>query len=398
MPAVSINSPMGWRRPLTALLVAALLLPQGAALAHKKHHGKAAKVAKSDKATMIGKGEGQLDLLVWRGYAEDAWGKPFEKNTGCKLNLRYAASAEEMIGAMRLGGHGVIDLVSAPTEASRALIDRKEVRPLNLALIPAWSDFFTPLKSPAFNTVKGVHWGLSYQWGPNTLMWNSAKIKRAPTSWAALYDPRYRDHIAIPDNPYVIADAALYLMRAQPGLKIRDPFDLDARQMKAVEALLRKQRPLVRSYWTLAEQEITQFKSGRAVIGLGGPYQTERLRAAKVPVVETIPSEGATAWADSWMLASKAKHVNCAYLWMQWTATPQVQAAQAVFFGETPANASACAAMDALKPGSCRRYRADGNGLDKLHFQHAPQKHRSKGRDATLDSAAWRQTWLRAKQ
>ncbi|MFZ8393341.1 ABC transporter substrate-binding protein, partial [Staphylococcus aureus] len=93
------------------------------------------------------------------------------------------------------------------------------------------------------------------QWGPNTLMWNSAKIKRAPTSWAALYDPRYRDHIAIPDNPYVIADAALYLMRAQPGLKIRDPFDLDARQMKAVEALLRKQRPLVRSYWTLAEQE-----------------------------------------------------------------------------------------------------------------------------------------------
>ena len=395
MQAVSINSRSFWRHILAALIVVAMLVPQGPAAAHKKHRDRAARAA---KATMIGKGEGHLDLLAWHGYAEDAWAKPFEKNTACKLNVRYASSAEEMVTAMRLGGHGVIDLVSAPAEITQALIERREVKPLNVALIPAWSDFFKPLKSPAFNTDKGVHWGLSYQWGLNTLMWNTAKIKRSPTSWAAVHDPKYRDHIAIPDTPLYIADAAMYLMRAQPGLKIRDPFELDAKQMRAVEALLRKQRPLIRRYWTLSEQEITQFKSGRAVIGVGGPYQIEILKAAKIPVAETIPSEGATAWADSWMLASKAKHANCAYLWMQWTATPQVQAAQAIFFGETPVNANACQEMDTLKPGSCRHYRADGNGLAKVRFQRAPQKQCPQGHKSCLDLAAWREAWLRIKQ
>ena len=395
MQAVSINSRTLWRLVVVAIIMVAIFVPQGSASAHKKRHHKTSHVA---KATMIGKGEGHLDLLAWHGYVEDAWAKPFEKNTACRLNVRYANSAEEMQGAMRQGGHGVIDLVSAPAEITQALIDRREVKPLNMALIPAWADFFTPLKSPAFNTVTGVHWGLSYQWSANTLMWNTAKIKRSPTSWAALHDPKYRDHIAIPDNPLYLADAAIYLMRAQPRLQIRDPFELDAKQMHAVEVLLRQQRPLVRRYWTLSEQEITQFKSGRAVIGVGGPYQTELLKAARIPVAETIPPEGATAWADSWMLASKAKHVNCAYLWLQWTATPQVQAAQAVFFGETPANAHACEAMDTLKRGSCRHYRADGSGLAKIRFQRAPQKHCAQGRNACLDLAAWREVWLRIKQ
>lgn len=399
MPAASTSSRVPFLRLLAPalLLAAAMLLPQGPALAHKKHHAKPARAA-VDRAKVIGKGEGHLDLLLWRGYAEDAWAKPFEKNTGCILNLRYATSADDMVAAMRLGGHGIVDLVSAPAEATQALIDRKEVKPLNMALIPAWADFFAPLKSPAFNTAGGVHWGLSYQWGANTLMWNTAKIRHAPTSWAALYDAKYRDHIAIPDTPFTVADAALYLMRAQPGLKIKDPFALNARQMKAVEELLHKQRPLIRRYWSLAAQEITQFKSERAIIGVGGAYQSELLKADHVPVAETIPVEGATAWADSWMLAAKARHPNCAYLWMQWTATPQVQAAQAIYFGETPANAGACKEMDALKAGSCRHYRADGAGLSRLHFQRAPQKRCSQGRTACLDLAAWREVWRRIKQ
>ena len=60
------------------------------------------------------------------------------------------------------------------------------------------------------------------------------------------------------------------------------------------------------------------------------------LADAKVPVVALIPKEGATGWADSYMVSSKAQHPNCAYKWMQYITQPKPQAQQAIYFGETP--------------------------------------------------------------
>ena len=48
------------------------------------------------------------------------------------------------------------------------------------------------------------------------------------------------------------------------------------------------------------------------------------------------------------MLATKAPHPNCAYMWMKYVTTPKVQAQQALFFGETPVNPKACAVMNKL--------------------------------------------------
>src|SRR5690606_38409793 len=197
--------------------------------------------------------------------------------------------------------------------------------------------------------------GLSYEWGPNVLLWNTDKIKTAPTSWAAIYDAQYKGKISVPDNPIQIADAALYLAKKDPGLGITDPYALTSRQLDAAVELLKQQRPLVKKYWALASDEIELFKNGDVIIGAAWPYQTITLKAAGAKVEDTIPAEGATGWADSWMLSAKSRHVNCAYKWMAWVSTPQVQAEQALFFGETPANMKACEYMDKAEKGSCAR-------------------------------------------
>ena len=43
-----------------------------------------------------------------------------------------------------------------------------------------------------------------------------------------------------------------------------------------------------------------------------------------MPVGRRVPREGATAWADSWLLAKQAKHPNCAYLWLRHVLTADV--------------------------------------------------------------------------
>jgi spermidine/putrescine-binding protein len=37
-------------------------------------------------ASSIGKGEGSLNLIAWEGYTDPSWVKPFEQQTGCKVN------------------------------------------------------------------------------------------------------------------------------------------------------------------------------------------------------------------------------------------------------------------------------------------------------------------------
>src|SRR5262249_13552233 len=215
--------------------------------------------------------------------------------------------------------------------------------------------------SPPHNTVDGQHYGISLQWGPNTLLYNTKVVKKRPTSWSVIYNPIYKGKITVPDNPIQIADAALYLSKIQPGLGIKDPYELNQTQFDAAVALLKKQKPLIKKYWALASQEISMFKNGDAVIGASWPYQTNTLKAAKVPVADLIPSEGATGWADTWMLSAHAKHPNCAYMWMKYISTPKVQAQQAIYFGETPANTKACVWMDKLSKGSCALYHANAS-------------------------------------
>jgi len=307
----------------------------------------------------VGVGEGELDLVTSEGYADDLWVKAFTQQSGCQVHAHYAASTAEMTSLMAGGGGGRWDMVSAPGDISLQLIYGGEVNPMNIALIPSWVDFGSLFKSPPYNTVGGVHYGVSLQWSPNILLYNTKQITPPPTSWRAVYDQAYKGRVTVPDNPMQIADAALYLSKSQPALGITDPFELSREQFNAAVALLTEQRALIHRYWPIASDEVAMFQDGEAIVGSAGPYQAVQLQSVGIPVAEAVPAEGMTAWGDSWMLAARAPHPNCAYLWAAYTATPQVQAQQARLFGETPVNAKACAAMNALEAGSCAKFHAD---------------------------------------
>jgi putative spermidine/putrescine transport system substrate-binding protein len=341
----------------------------------------------------IGDGEGSLSLVAWEGYTQPEWVKPFEEETGCKVKSKYAGSSDEMVTLMRSGAG--YDMVSASGDASLRLINGGDVQEVNPDLIPDFENFIEALKAPPHNTVDGKHYGISLQWGPNTLLYNTDKISPAPTSWAALYDAKNKGKITVPDNPIQIADAALYLSKTQPDLGIEDPYELNQEQFDAAVNLLKQQKPLVKKYWALASDEIDLFKNGDATIGASWPYQTNTLVADKVPVKDMIPTEGATGWADTWMLAKDSQHVNCAYLWMKHVSTPKVQAQQAIYFGETPANTKACAEMDKQSPGSCKQYHADAPAsyFNQIKFWKTPVADCGNGENNCMDYNKWQQAW-----
>ncbi len=344
--------------------------------------------------TSVGAGEGQLNLVAWEGYAQPEWVKPYEAATGCKVHAKYAGSSDEMVALMRQGGSGY-DMVSASGDASLRLIRGGEVTPMNVELVPEWKNFIPQLQSPPHNTVEGKHYGISLQWGPNTLLYNTQSVKPAPTSWAEIYNGKYKGRVTVPDNPIQIADAALYLSKTQPSLGITDPYELDESQLNAAVALLKQQRPQIKKYWSLASDEIELFKNGDAVIGAAWPYQYSTLIADHAPVQQTIPSQGATGWADTWMLSSHAQHPNCAYKWVNWVSSPKVQAEQAISYGETPVNTKACSYMEKIQKGSCEVYHANAPAayFDSIKFWKTPVKECGNGKNDCMDYSAWQQKW-----
>ena len=90
----------------------------------------------------LGKGEGEVNIVAWPGYIERGetdkgydWVTDFEKETGCKVNVKTADTSDEMVALMNEGG---FDLVTASGDASLRLVAGKRVQPINTDLIPSW--------------------------------------------------------------------------------------------------------------------------------------------------------------------------------------------------------------------------------------------------------------------
>ena len=342
---------------------------------------------------------GTLNMIAWEGYLQPQWVTPFTKATGCTIHAKYGGSSDEMVTLMRSGGGDQYDMVSASGDASLRLIYGKDVQPVDPSKIPDFKNFGQAFKSPPNNTVGGKHYGISLQWGPNTLLYNTKSVKPAPTSWASIYSTKYKGKVTVPDNPIQIADAALYLMKTNASLGIKDPYELNPTQFNAAISLLKKQKPLIKKYWALASDEISLFKNGDAVIGASWPYQTNTLIADKAPVKDLVPKEGATGWLDTWMVSAKTKNLDCAYKWLAWISTPKVQAQQAIYFGETPVNSKACAIMDKLSKGSCAQYHANAplKYFKQIYFWKTPIADCGNGKKNCMDYTKWQQAWTQLK-
>ncbi|GIE82171.1 spermidine/putrescine ABC transporter substrate-binding protein [Actinoplanes philippinensis] len=362
------------------------------------------KAPKIDKLASLGAGEGAVNVVSWAGYVEDGstdkavdWVTGFEKETGCQVNNKIAGTSDEMVTLMKTGEY---DVVSASGDASLRLIYGGDVAPVNTDLIGNYKDVFDGLKNQKWNSVDGQPYGVPHGRGANLLMYRTDNVTPAPTSWSAVFDPAspYKGKITAYDSPIYIADAALYLMKTKPDLKITNPYALDDTQFQAAVDLLKQQNELIGEYWSDYTKEVQAFKAGNSVLGTTWQVIANLSKADGAPVEAILPSEGATGWSDTWMVAAKAKHPNCAYLWMNHIISPKANAGVAEWFGEAPANKLSCAQTG--DKNHCATFHAeDEKYFEQVWYWTTPLAQCVDGRtDVTCkDYAAWTQAWTTIK-
>ncbi|MER6848236.1 ABC transporter substrate-binding protein [Streptomyces flaveolus] len=352
----------------------------------------------------LGPTEGEVNLVAWAGYVEDGsndpktdWVSDFEKRTGCQVNAKTAATSDEMVKLMKTGQY---DAVSASGDASLRLIASGDAAPVNTGLVLNYADIFGGLKNKPWNSVDGKMYGIPHGRGANLLMYNTDAVKPAPTSWSAVFDdaPAHKGKVTAYDSPIYIADAALYLKSARPELKIQNPYALDQKQFDAAVDLVKKQNADIGEYWGDYLKEISAFKSGNSVVGTTWQVIANLAADEGAKVRTVIPEEGTTGWSDTWMVSAKAKHPNCAYKWLDWIVSPEVNAQVAEYFGEAPANSKSCELTS--DKNFCATYHAADEAYWKdTAFWNTPIEQCLDGRTDVrcVPYAKWVQAWTEIK-
>jgi putative spermidine/putrescine transport system substrate-binding protein len=369
----------------------------------------------TNMAQSVGKPEGQLNLVAWAGYVANPWKADFEKQTGCKVNVKVGGTSDEMVQLMRTGQY---DGVSASGNASERLVDGGDVSPVNINLVPNYKTIFSDLKDQPYNTFDGVHYGIPHGRGANLLMWNANAVTPAPKSWSVILDPKqaakYKGKISVYDDPIYIADAAVYLKAHQPSLGITNPYELNSAQFNAAVSLLKQQHPLVGEYWSDAAKQIQAYTNGDDQVGTTWQYQYFQLKANNQPVAISpasqgfVPNEGATGWSDTWMISSSAAHPNCMYKWMNFIVSPKANAEVAQYFGEAPAQSKACkpstlvaaAKADgvAANPKFCDQYHAANPSFWKrVYYWQTPVSDCGNGNTDCKNYNDWVSAWTDIK-
>ena len=314
---------------------------------------------------------GELNFMVWEGYTDTLFTKPFEDACGVKVNATYMGSSDDLVAKLRAGGAETIDLISPSSDAATAIIDAGLASPLDLKRIPSYGDLSQGFRNLKVAKKDSSVYGVPWAFGPNPLIYDTTKIKLAPDSWGVLWDKKFRGKLSLQDDIATLYMVAQYLGMDDPN----DPtklYNLSDEDLAKVKAKMLELRPNVRKYWVTAGDMTQLFQSGEIVAGEGWPLMTNQLRQAKFPAGEVIPKEGTTAWADHWVLTTGAKNLDAAYAWLEYSAQPFTQKLLYDVTAYIVANPGAKGYMSADQAGSQRDITDYGTNVN--FWQWSPRR------------------------
>ncbi|MEX2650031.1 MAG: ABC transporter substrate-binding protein [Alphaproteobacteria bacterium] len=281
---------------------------------------------------------GELNMLVWEGYADASYVAPFEAASGCKVTATYVGSNDDFVPKLAAGG-GVYDLITPSIDTAPVTAASGFVEPIDISRVARYSEIYELFRSAKGLNMDGKVWGVPWAWGSIPFMYRTDMITEEPTSIAALWDPKYAGKVSLWDDKSALYVAA----RLNGDMNI---YALDDAAMERAKQKLIEQKPLIRKYWGTAGELVNLFASGEVWISnTWGGFQSAELLKQGIPVKEFIPTENAEGWMDSWQIVKGSPNVDCAYEWINYSVTEGGQCGVANVTGYSAANpvaAKAC--------------------------------------------------------
>jgi spermidine/putrescine transport system substrate-binding protein len=249
----------------------------------------------------------QATFFTWGGYDDPGCAGPYIKKHGEPPNFATFGGSEEGLTKMRAGY--VVD-VSHPCNADvPRWIATGLFQPLDTSRLSNWPDVMPELWNLEGNVVDGKPYMAPWDWGRTSITYRTdlVDLQGQEESWGILWDERYKGRLGM----FASGGDAWWSAAIYAGVDFKDIASEEG--FKKVAAIMRKQRPLIRTYTddeTTLEQALA---SGELVAAMTWDSSAVVLKGQGVPVAFANVKEGALTWVCGPIIHKEAPHLDKAY-------------------------------------------------------------------------------------
>ena len=243
---------------------------------------------------------GELNVFIWSNYLPDNVIADFESRYQAKINIELYDSNEALLAKIKSGGANY-DIIVPSDYMVTVLREQGLLQELDRNTLTNFSNLDPHFVGLPFDSTN--QYSIPYMWGTTGIAYRKDKVDSPIDSWAALWDPHYKDRIAMLDDVRETFGAALKRLG-----KSENSTDLGEVQQAA--ALLVEQKPLVKAYDSGGFDQM--LLSGDAWIAQAYSGQIAKAIAENSSIAYVIPKEGCTIFVDNLCIPSNAPHRDLA--------------------------------------------------------------------------------------
>ena len=257
----------------------------------------AAKAAAADQAT----------FFTWGGYDVPEFVGPYIAKHGESPNFATFGGSEEGLTKMRAGF--VVDVAHPCNQAIPRWVASGLFQTLDTSKLSNWPDIMPELINLEGNVVNGSPYMAPIDWGRTSITYRTDlfDLQGQEESWGMLWDERYKGRLGM----LATAGDSWWCAAIYAGVDFNEISTEE--NFKKVAALMRKQRPLIRTYTDDTTSLEQSLASGELVAAMTWDSSAVTLKGEGIPVAFANVKEGALTWVCGAMMHKDAPHPDKAH-------------------------------------------------------------------------------------
>lgn len=292
--------------------------------------GGSKETAKAEDESSL-KGKQVLNICSWPDIYDPEIIKAFEDKYNCRVNYDVMSNNEEMLAKMQAGG-AQYDMIQVSDYMVEIMIKLKIAAPVDKSKLKNIHNLVPFLRKPAYDP-EGKY-AFPYDWGFTGIVYNKKYVKKAPTSWADLWDPDYRNRVILLNDSREVIGMALKKNGFSNNTDKKEEVDLAIKDLK-------KLMPNVMAFDTdtIKQKVIAE----EAWIGMMWSGDASFVRNENPDIGYVVPKEGGVIWADNMLIPTTSKNPKLALAFIDFIFEPKNAAKNFEYIGYDQTN------LDAMK-------------------------------------------------